>query len=66
LTGGRIKGPPQIDLEALFLGAGTMIGEIETLLDECVDVDRPMFARAFALVQQHILDDGVGSRPSTG
>ena len=60
-TGGRIKGPLHIDLEALLLGAGTMIGEIEALLDERVDVDQPMFARSFARVQQHILDDGVGA-----
>ena len=36
-----------------------MIGEIEALLDERVDVDRPMFARSFARMQQHVLDDGV-------
>ena len=40
LTGGRIKRSLNIDLEALLLGASTMIGEIEALLDECVDVDR--------------------------
>ena len=46
LTGGRIKGPLHIDLEALLLGAGTMIGEIKALLDERVGVDQPMFARS--------------------
>src|SRR5262245_52303565 len=34
LASGRIKGPLQSDLEALILGASTMIGEIEALLDE--------------------------------
>ena len=38
-----------------------MIGEIEALFDEGVGVIRPMLARAFARVQQHILDDGVGA-----
>ena len=38
-----------------------MIGEIEALLDERIDVDRPMLARAFARVQQHVLDDGIGA-----
>ena len=38
-----------------------MIGEIEALLDEGVDIDGPMLARAFARVQQHVLDDGVGA-----
>ena len=61
LTGGRIKGPLQGDVEALLLGAGTVIGEIEALLDEGVDIDQPMFARSFARVQQHVLDDGVGA-----
>jgi hypothetical protein len=37
LTGGRIQGPLYIDLEALLLGACTMIGEIEALLDEGVE-----------------------------
>src|SRR5262249_27662164 len=59
LTGRRIKGPLHIDLEALFLGPSTMIGEIEAFLDECIDVDRPMLTRTFARVQQHVLDDGV-------
>ena len=59
LTGGWIKGLLHIDLEALLLGAGTMIGEIETLLDERVGVNQPMFARSFTRVQEHVLDDGV-------
>ena len=36
-----------------------MIGEVEALLDEGVDIDGPMLARAFARVQQHVLDDGI-------
>src|SRR6516165_946989 len=59
LTGRRIKRPLHIDLEVLSLGAGTMIGEIEALLDERIGIDRPVLARSFARVQQHILDNGV-------
>jgi hypothetical protein len=43
-AGGRIQGPLHIDLEALLLGAGTMIGEIEAFLDEGVDSDQPVFS----------------------
>jgi len=31
LAGGRVQGLLQIDLEALVLGAGTMVGEIEAI-----------------------------------
>jgi len=61
LTGRWIKKLLYIDLEALPFCASAMIGEIEALLDERVDIDRPVFARTFARVQQHILDDGVGA-----
>src|SRR5262245_9980088 len=45
LTGRWIEAPLHIDLEALLLGASAMVGEIEALLDESIDVDRPMLAR---------------------
>ena len=51
----------QPDLEILLLGAGAVIGEIEALLDQRIDVDRPVLARALARMQQHVLDDGVGA-----
>src|SRR6516164_9820544 len=51
LTGGRIKEPLDIDLEALLLSAGTMICEIEALLDESVRINQPMLARSFTRVQ---------------
>ena len=38
-----------------------MIGEIEALLDESVDVDRPMLAGPLSRMQQHVLDDCVGA-----
>ena len=40
LASGRIKGPLQGDIEALLLGPRSVIGEIEALLDEGVDIDR--------------------------
>ena len=36
-----------------------MIGEIEALLDESVDIYEPMFSGALARMQQHILDDSI-------
>src|SRR5262249_33781830 len=60
-AGCRIKRPLYIDLEALLLCAGTMIGEIEALIDERVGINQPMFARSFAVVQQDVFDDGVGA-----
>ena len=38
-----------------------MIGKIEAFLDEGVDIDEPVLTRAFARVQQHVLDDGIGT-----
>ena len=38
-----------------------MIGEVEAFLDDGVDIDKPVLARAFARVQQHVLDDGIGA-----
>src|SRR5258707_490351 len=54
-----IKGPLQGDIEALFLGPRPVISEIEAFLDQRVDIDRSMLARALARVQQHILDDRI-------
>ena len=38
-----------------------MIGKVEAFLDEGVDIDKPVLTRAFARVQQHVLDDGIGT-----
>jgi len=35
--------------------------EVEALLDERIDIDNSVFTRAFARVQQHVLDDGIGA-----
>src|SRR5262245_13294824 len=44
----RVESPPHGDVEALFFSSCTVIGEIEALLDEGIDIDEPMFARALA------------------
>src|SRR5262245_33466191 len=46
-------------VEALLFGARAVPGKIEAFLNNGIDVDNPMFARAFARVQQHVLDDGI-------
>ena len=60
-AGGGIQGPFERDIEALLLGARAVIGEVEALLDERIDVDDPMLAGALARMQQHVLDDAVGA-----
>ena len=60
-AGRGIKRPLQRDIEALLFGPRPVIGEIEAFLNESVDIDGPVFARAFARVQQHVLDDGIGA-----
>src|SRR5262249_59732392 len=44
----RIKGPLQRDVEALLLSTRPMPGEIDAFLDEGIDIDHPVLARAFA------------------
>src|SRR5579863_9669057 len=48
LTGVRIKGPLQGDIEARPLGPRSVISEVEALFDEGVDIDRSVLARALA------------------
>src|SRR5262245_61392323 len=55
----RIKGPLQGDVEALFLGPRPVPGEVEAFLNNGIDIDDAVFTRAFARVQQHVLDDGI-------
>ena len=59
LTGGGVKGPLQRDIEALLLGPRPVIGEIEALLDQGVDIDRPVLPGALTGMQQHVLDDRI-------
>src|SRR5258708_32136957 len=61
LTGVRIKGPLQSDVEAWLLGSRSVIGEIEAIFHEGVDIDRSVLAGTFPRMQQHVLDDRVGA-----
>ena len=56
-----IERPLDRDVEALLLGARPVIGEIEALLDERIDVRKPALAGPRARVQQHVLDDRIGA-----
>ena len=38
-----------------------MVGQIETLLDQGVDIDQPVLARTLSGMQQHVLDDRIGA-----
>ena len=51
----------QRDVEALILGAGTVVGEVQGLLDQVVEIDLPALARDPARMLQHALDDVVGA-----
>ena len=58
MAGGEIA--LQGDVEALVLGAGAVIGEVQRLLDQRVEIDRAALAALAARMLQHALDDAVG------
>ena len=51
----------QRDVEVLILGAGAVIGEVQRLLDQRIDVGLLPVARAAARMRQHALDDAVSA-----
>ena len=59
LARGRIEGALQRNVEALLFGACAVIGEIEALFHQGIDIDLLMLARALPRVQQHVLDNRV-------
>ena len=61
LACGRIKRPLDGDVEALLLGSRPVIGEVEALLDERIDVSDPALAGSRPRMQQHVLDDRIGA-----
>src|SRR5215469_7704878 len=63
---GAVEIALQGNVEALILGARAMIGEVERLLDERVDVGRLPIAAAAARMRQHALDDAVGAAAVLG
>ena len=60
-AGGGIEVALERDVEAGFFRPRAVIGEIEAFLDDRVDIGGPMFARALARMQQHVLDDRIGA-----
>ena len=57
----RVEIAFQGDVEVRILGAGAVIGEVERLLDQRVEVDLAALAAAAARMLQHALDDAVGA-----
>jgi hypothetical protein len=54
------------DVEFLILCADAMVGEVERLLDQWVDIDVLALAAAAAGMQQHAFDDAVGAAAVLG
>src|SRR5581483_11715927 len=61
LAGARIEGALEGDVKALLFGPRAMISEVNRLIDEIIDRDRTMLARAGARMQEHVLDDRIGT-----
>src|SRR3984957_2303697 len=62
-SGRRIKGSLQLDVELLLLRSRAVVRKIEAVFNDGVDLHRAAFARSFTRMQQHVLDDGVGTLP---
>ena len=56
----------QRDVEALILGPGTVIGEVQGFLDQAVEIDTATLAAAATRMFQHALDDIVGTSSVLG
>src|SRR5215470_6369443 len=56
----------QSDLEILVLCSGAMIGEVQALLDECIQIGRLPVTAAATRVLQHAADDAVGATTVLG
>src|SRR3984893_7772096 len=57
----RSNSRSRVMLKRASWGAGAMIGEVQRLLDQAVEVDRAALARDPARVFEHALDDAVGA-----
>ena len=53
--------PFQRDIETLILCAGAVVGEVQRLIDQRVQIDHAPFARGPARMFQHRLHDAVGT-----
>src|SRR5438034_1367845 len=60
-AGGGIEILLQPDLKTLLLDAGAVVGELEALANQRIDVDSAPLTRAIARVHEHIPDDRVGA-----
>src|SRR5437868_6716590 len=60
-AGLRIEVALERDVEAGFLRARAVVGEIEALLDDRIDLGGPVLAGARTRMQQHVLDDRIGA-----
>src|SRR3981189_960627 len=56
-AGGGIEILLQPDLKTLFLGAGAVVGELEALANQRIDVDSAPLTRAIARAHEHIPAD---------
>src|SRR5215467_1804320 len=56
----------QRDVEARILRPATVIGEVQCLLDQTVEIDTATFAAAAAGMLQHALDDAIGAASMLG
>jgi hypothetical protein len=55
------KLPHQRDVEARILSAGAVIGEVQRVLDQGVEVDLPTLTADPRRVFEHALDDAIGA-----
>jgi hypothetical protein len=57
---------PRPSIETLILGARAEVREVQRLIDQRVDFDRPPLTGRAARVFQHAADDAVGASPVLG
>src|SRR6516165_4639559 len=56
----------ECDVEARILSPATVIGEVQRLLDQAVEIDTATFAAAATRMLQHALDDAIGAASVLG
>ncbi len=56
----------QANIEPAVLGAGAVVGEVQCLVDQIVEIDLPALPADAARVLQHALDDVIGALPMLG
>ena len=60
-TGSGIERLLQRYIEPLLVGPRPVPGEIEAFLNESINIDRPVLSGALTRMQQHVLDDRIGT-----